>query len=80
MIAEALAGNAEGALDYYQDAAAACPNNAGAEFNLARAYEAEGERDQASAHYRRAADLGKGAQVGVARQARAALARIEAGR
>ncbi len=70
----------ERALDYYQDAASACPNNAAAEFNIARAYEAEGERDQASAHYRRAALLGKGAQAAVARQARVALLRIEAGR
>ena len=70
----------ERALDYYQDAASACPNNATAEFNIARTYEAEGERDQASAHYRRAAMLGKGAQADVGQEARAALSRIDAGR
>jgi tetratricopeptide (TPR) repeat protein len=70
----------EGAVAYYQDAASACPNSAEAEFNLARAYEAENERDQASAHYERAAKLGKDAQSVVAQQARAALLRIEAGR
>ncbi|HTW87194.1 MAG TPA: tetratricopeptide repeat protein [Candidatus Binataceae bacterium] len=70
----------DGALDYFQDAASACPNDATAEFNLGRAYEAEGERDQASAHYRRAAKLGIGTQADVGEQARAALSRIEAGR
>jgi tetratricopeptide (TPR) repeat protein len=70
----------EGALDYYQDAASACPNDAAAEFNIGRTYEAEGERDQASAHYRRAAMLGKRTQAEVGAQARAALSRIEAGR
>ncbi len=70
----------EAAIDYFEDAASACPNDAGAEFNLARAYEAEGERDQASAHYKRAERLGVGPQAGVGEQARAALSRIEAGR
>jgi len=70
----------EAAIDYYEDAASACPNDAAAEFNLARAYEAEGERDQASAHYRRAANLGKGTQAGVGEEARAALSRLQAGR
>jgi tetratricopeptide (TPR) repeat protein len=70
----------EGAVNYYQDAASACPNDARAEFNLARAYEAESERDQASAHYKRAAKLGKGSQTAVGKQARAAISRIEAGR
>jgi len=68
------------AVDYFEDAASACPNDASAEFNVARAYAAEGERDQASAHYRRAAKLGVGPQAGVGEQARAALSRIEAGR
>src|SRR5579885_2816922 len=67
----------EAAIDYYEDAASACPNDASAEYNLARAYEAEGERDQASAHYRRAANLGKSSADGD--QALAALKRIQAG-
>lgn len=69
----------EAALDYYQDAASACPNDASVEFNLARAYEAMGDRDQATVHYRRAAKLGKGKQAALRRQARQAISRIAAG-
>jgi Tfp pilus assembly protein PilF len=70
----------DAAIDYFEDAASACPNDAAAEFNLARAYEAEGERDQASAHYKRAAKLGVGPEADVGEQARVALSRIVAGR
>jgi tetratricopeptide (TPR) repeat protein len=78
--AKLAARDYERAIDYYQDAASACPNNAAAEFNIARAYESEGERDRATAHYRRAAMLGIGAQADVGDQAHAALSRIRAGR
>jgi len=44
------------ALGYYQDAVTACPKNARAQVNLARTYEAMGDRTQAIAHYKLAAD------------------------
>jgi len=65
------------ALGYYQDALSACPNSAQANVNLARAYEAVGDRAQAVAHYRSAANAGgSGAEAEAARDARAALSRL----
>ena len=46
------------ALSYYQDALAACPGSARAELNLARTYEAMGQRADAIAHYQAAAKGG----------------------
>ncbi|MGH7907671.1 MAG: hypothetical protein ACREP6_13700 [Candidatus Binataceae bacterium] len=66
----------ESALGYFQDAASSCPNNAKAELDVARVYEAMGERDHAAAHYRRAAALGKGAEALTGAQARQALQRL----
>ena len=42
------------ALGYYQDAVTACPTSAQAQLNVARAYEALGDRDQAMDYYKRA--------------------------
>ena len=66
-----------GALSYYQDALTACPQDAQANLNLARAYEALGDRAQAVAHYRMAANAGGSeANADAIRDARSALARL----
>jgi tetratricopeptide (TPR) repeat protein len=71
------ANDFSGALGYYQDALTACPNSAQANLNLARAYEAVGDRAQALAHYKSAAGAsGSGADAAAARDARAALNRL----
>jgi tetratricopeptide (TPR) repeat protein len=71
------AGDFGAALNYYQDAFAACPKSAQANLNLARTYEAIGDRAQAVAHYRTAANAtGADADAEAARQARAALTRL----
>ncbi len=66
------------ALGYYQDAQTACPGNAEAELNSARAYEALGERDAAVSNYTQAANAGIGADPAIVKQARDALARLKA--
>jgi tetratricopeptide (TPR) repeat protein len=67
------------ALGYYRDATTACPKDAQAQFNLAQAYEALGQRDQAVAHYRQASELaGAGTRSATEQQAREALARLGA--
>jgi tetratricopeptide (TPR) repeat protein len=70
-------GDFSSALNYYQDAVSACPDDAHANLNLARAYEALGDRPNALAHYRTAAN-GKGSQADedTVRQARTALSRL----
>jgi tetratricopeptide (TPR) repeat protein len=71
------AGDFGGALSYYQDALTACPNNAQANLNLARAYEAVGDRAQAVSHYRSAANAsGLDADAEAVHEARAALTRL----
>lgn len=68
------AGDFTRALGYYQDAATACPTNAQAQLNVARTFEAIGDRTQALAHYKLAS-----AAVGdadAARQAREAIVRL----
>lgn len=73
------AGAFDKALGYYQDAVAACPTSAQAQLNLARAYEALGDRDQATDYYRHAigaASPDHDADPAIARQARQALARL----
>jgi tetratricopeptide (TPR) repeat protein len=71
------AGDLTHALGYYQDAATACPKNARAQVNLARAFEGVGDRPQALAHYRLAVDAnGSDADVDAVRQAREAVARL----
>jgi len=64
------------ALGYYQDAMTACPDSAQAELNLARTYEALGQRDDAIAHYRNAEKGGGESGDAAARQARDALSRL----
>ncbi|HZO83327.1 MAG TPA: tetratricopeptide repeat protein [Candidatus Binataceae bacterium] len=66
------------ALGYYQDAVTACPSNAQAQLNLARAYEALGQRAQAIDHYRLASQSTAAADSDAAGQAREALARLGA--
>src|SRR3954452_15277763 len=56
------AGDFSSALNYYDDAVSACPASAQANLNVARAYEALGDRTNALAHYRTAAS-GKGSQA-----------------
>ncbi len=71
------ASDFSGALSYYQDALTACPASARANVNLARAYEAVGDRAQAVAYYRTAAKTnGSEADNEAARDARAALSRL----
>jgi tetratricopeptide (TPR) repeat protein len=71
------ASDFSGALSYYQDALTACPNSAQANVNLARAYEAMGDRAEAVAHYRSAANAsGADADAEAVRDARAALTRL----
>ena len=64
------------ALGYYQDAVAACGKNGRAQVNLARTYEAMGERSDALTHYKLAA-AASDADADTASQARAALARLQ---
>jgi tetratricopeptide (TPR) repeat protein len=72
------AGDFTHALPYYQDAVAACPKNAKAQLNLAQTFEANGDRPEARAHYRLAADAtGGGADRDIASQARDALVRLQ---
>lgn len=66
------------ALGYYQDAVTACPTSAQAQLNVARAYEALGDRDQALDYYRRAIQSAPSDDAAVAQQARQALARLTA--
>jgi tetratricopeptide (TPR) repeat protein len=64
------------ALAYYQDALSACPDSARAELNLARTYEATGQRADAIIHYRNAAKGGGEGGDAAAQQARDALSRF----
>jgi tetratricopeptide (TPR) repeat protein len=69
------------ALGYYQDAVTACPTSAQALLNVARAYEALGDRGRAADFYRRAvqaAPTDHDANPAVAEQAQQALARLAA--
>jgi tetratricopeptide (TPR) repeat protein len=71
------ASDFSGALSYYQDALTACPNSAQANVNLARTYEAIGDRAEAVAHYRTAANAsGSDVDTDAVRDARAALSRL----
>jgi len=69
------------ALGYYQDAVTACPTSARAQLNVARAYEALGDRGQAMDYYKRAiqsAPSDHDAAPNVSEQAQQALARLTA--
>ena len=71
------AGDFVHAIGYYQDAVTACPQNAKTQLDLARSYEAIGDRVEAAEHYRLAANAsGADADADSVRQARQALARL----
>jgi tetratricopeptide (TPR) repeat protein len=75
------AGDFSKALGYYQDAVTACPTSAQVQLNVARAYEALGNRDQAMDYYRRAINAAPSdhdAGPAVAEQAQQALSRLAA--
>lgn len=72
------AGDFNKALLYYNDAVTACPTDDRAEVNVARTYEALGNKTAAIKHYRKAA-MSNGPTVSDASdQAKAALARLQA--
>jgi tetratricopeptide (TPR) repeat protein len=64
------------ALGYYEDALVACPQSARAELNVARTYEAIGNRSLAIEHYQRCASGSDSSDPGARAQARDALARL----
>jgi tetratricopeptide (TPR) repeat protein len=66
------------ALGYYQDAVTACPTSAQGQLNVARAYEALGDREQAMNYYKSALQSAPSEDAAVAEQARQALARLAA--
>ncbi len=74
------ANNFAKALAYYQDALAACPSDARAEVNVARTYEALGNKSAAINHYRKAADSGGPVVTDAQEEARNALERLQASR
>ena len=69
-------GDFSGALGYYQDALTACPGDVRDELNVARAYEALGDKAKAVGHYRAAAQPVNGTISDVQEQARTALDRL----
>lgn len=73
-------GDLKRALGYYRDAVTACPGDPSAQLNLARTYEALGNRSQAIDHYRQAAAAsGSGSKDQKAIEAaRMALSRLTA--
>jgi len=74
------AGDFSKALGYYQDALSACPTDARAEVNVARTYDALGNKDAAVNHYRKAADSPGPTVSDASEEARAALERMQASR
>ncbi len=74
------AGEFGRALAYYQDAVTACPTDGKGELNVARAYEAMGDKNNAIKHYRKAADETGPVVTDAQDQARAALVRLQADR
>ncbi len=74
------AGDFSKALGYYQDALAACPNDDRAEVNVARSYEALGNKAAAVKYYRKAADHSGPTVSDASEEARAALERLQASR
>jgi tetratricopeptide (TPR) repeat protein len=76
------AGDFAQALGYYQDAVSACGTNPRAQLNLARTFEAVGDRAQATAHYQLAAASktdgnGSGDDATAVHEASEALARVK---
>ncbi len=76
---EFSSGNLTRALGYYRDALTACPGNARAALNVARTYEAIGNREQAIRYYRQVAASSGGNPKDV-EAARTALSRLSASR
>ena len=68
------------ALGYYQDALIACPTDDRAEINVARTYEAMGNKQQAINHYRVAANRNSTTVSEAQDEAKAALLRLQASR
>ena len=72
------AGDFNAALGYYQDALAACPNDDRAEVNVARSYEALGNKVSAIKYYRKAAETGGPTETDAEDEAKASLLRLQA--
>jgi tetratricopeptide (TPR) repeat protein len=68
------------ALGYYQDALTACPKDDRAQVNVARAYEAMGDKVAAINHYRIAADSSGPTDTDASEEAKSALLRLQASR
>jgi tetratricopeptide (TPR) repeat protein len=73
-------GDFNRALAYYQDALLACPNDDRAEVNVARSYEALGNKVAAINLYRKAADTNSPTVSDAQEEAKAALLRLQASR
>ena len=74
------AGEFNKALGYYQDALMACPNDEQAEVNVARSYEALGNKVAAINLYRKVADSNSAVVTDAQEEAKAALLRLQASR
>ncbi len=74
------AGDFSKALGYYQDALSACRTDPRAEVNVARTYEALGNKVAAVNHYRKAADNNSAVVSDASEEARLALERMQASR
>jgi tetratricopeptide (TPR) repeat protein len=74
------AGDFNKALGYYQDALMACPTDERAEVNVARSYEALGNKVAAINLYRKVADSNSPTVNDAQEEARNALERLQAGR
>jgi tetratricopeptide (TPR) repeat protein len=72
------AGDFAKALGYYQDALTACPKDDRAEVNVARTYEAMGNKVAAINHYRVAADSSGPTVSDASDEAKEALLRLQA--
>ena len=66
------------ALDYYNDALTACPSSDQAQVNVARTYEALGNKPAAIKHYRIAAESNSATVSNASDEAKAALVRLQA--
>jgi tetratricopeptide (TPR) repeat protein len=74
------AGDFNKALGYYQDALLACPNDERAQVNVARSYEALGNKVAAINLYRKVADSNSATVTDSQDEAKAALLRLQAAR
>ena len=71
-------GNFHKALDYYNDALTACPSSDQAQVNVARTYEALGNKPAAIKHYRIAAESTSPTVSRASDEAKAAMVRLQA--